>query len=382
MKTGIIGSGAMGSGIAQVLAGAGHEVTVYDNNPEAVLKAEARLKDTMALLTAKGKFTQEKASGLLSRIRFVPDFDALADASLIIEAIVEKLEVKQAVFRELEEIASPECALATNTSSLSVTAIAAACAHPGRVFGLHFFNPAPVMQLVEVIPAAQTDRDRIKRAVSWVKEWGKIPVMARNTPGFIVNRVARPYYSEALRILDEGLADPATIDRAMTHFGGFRMGPFALMDFIGHDVNYAVTESVYRASFHEPRYKPSFTQKDLVEAGFLGKKAGRGFYDYRPEAPAPVPSEDGALGQMIFKRILVMLINEAADALHFGIAEREDIDLAMTKGVNYPKGLLAWAEEIGVGECARMMDELYDFYREDRYRCSPWLRKNALQKAP
>jgi 3-hydroxybutyryl-CoA dehydrogenase len=199
--------------------------------------------------------------------------------------------------------------------------------------------------------------------------------LAKDTPGFIVNRVARPFYGEALRIYEEGLADFATIDWAMKELGGFRMGPFELMDFIGNDVNYTVTETVFREFYYDPRYKPSFTQKRFMEAGYLGRKSGRGFYDYVETAEKPSPNMDKDLGQKILDRILVMLINEAADALYLNIATAKDIDLAMTKGVNYPKGLLAWANEKGIGWCVEKMDELYDKYREDRYRCSPLLRK-------
>jgi 3-hydroxybutyryl-CoA dehydrogenase len=270
--------------------------------------------------------------------------------------------------------------LATNTSSLSVAAIAAACERPERVIGIHFFNPAPLMQLVEIVPAIQTSPDVAKQAKLLIESWGKLVVMAKDTPGFIVNRVARPFYGEALRILEEGIADVATIDWAMTELGGFRMGPFTLMDFIGNDVNYTVTETVFQSFFYDPRYKPSFTQKRLSEAGWLGKKTGRGYYDYSEGAQNPVAKQDAEMGEVIFARILVMLINEAADALYLRIASRDDIDLAMTKGVNYPKGLLQWADEIGIENCVHMLDALYYEYLEDRYRCSPLLRKMAKSK--
>lgn len=375
MEIGIVGSGAMGSGIAQTLAAAGNTVWIHDSNPAAMKRAADQLEATLEKLTAKGKMSREEASGISARIRFAPDFVDLREVDLVIEAIVENLGVKSDLFRQLEAVVGENCPLVTNTSSLSVTAIAGACRHPARVFGLHFFNPAPLMELVEVIPAVQTDPSWVNTAKNWVESWGKTPVVAKNTPGFIVNRVARPFYSEALRILDEGLADVATIDWAMTHFGKFKMGPFTLMDYIGHDVNYAVTESVFQACYFEPRYRPSHTQKNLVEAGYLGRKAGRGFYDYSPGAQAPEPERDEVKGFAIFRRILVMLINEAADALYFGLATREDIDLAMTKGVNYPKGLLAWAEEIGADQCVELIDGLYNTYREDRYRCSLMLRR-------
>jgi 3-hydroxybutyryl-CoA dehydrogenase len=240
---------------------------------------------------------------------------------------------------------------------------------------LHFFNPAPLMALVEIVPALQSSSDIVEECYELMKAWQKIPVLAKDTPGFIVNRLARPFYGEALRIHEEGIADPATIDWAMTELGGFRMGPFSLMDYIGHDVNFKVTETVFSAFYYDPRYRPSFTQQRLVDAGFLGRKSGRGFYNYQKGATKPEPKREEALGQKIVDRIRLMLINEAADALFLKIATREDLDLAMTKGVNYPKGLLAWADELGINRVVEGLDDLYHEYLEDRYRCSPLLRR-------
>jgi 3-hydroxybutyryl-CoA dehydrogenase len=244
--------------------------------------------------------------------------------------------------------------------------------------GLHFFNPAPLMALVEVIPAIQTDAELIPQAVTLMQQWGKKPVVAKDTPGFIVNRVARPFYGEAIRIYEEGIADIATIDWAMTELAGFKMGPFTLTDYIGHDVNYVVTETVFQSFFYDPRYKPSFSQKRLLEAGWLGRKTGRGFYNYAEGAVQPQPTKDEQLGRYIAERVIVMLINEAADALHLNVATAADLETAMTKGVNYPKGLLAWADEWGAGKCLAILDGLYAEYHEDRYRASPLLRKMAL----
>lgn len=379
MKTGIIGSGSMGSGIAQVAATAGHEVFLYDNNPAALERARGSLRNILSRLVEKGKMSRETADGIFGRISFVDSMYAYQDAGLVIEAIVEDLEVKKAVFEQVEDIVPHGCILATNTSSLSIASIAAACKDPSRVIGIHFFNPAPLMQLVEIIPAVQTGPEALKQSEQLIRGWGKTTVVAKDTPGFIVNRVARPFYGEALRILEEGLADVPTIDWAMTEMGGFRMGPFALMDYIGHDVNYTVTETVFRAFYCDPRYKPAFTQKRLVEAGWLGRKSGRGFYDYREGATNPEPTRDKKLGGHIVWRILVMLINEAADALYLNIASRDDIELAMAQGVNYPKGLLQWADEKGINHCVITLDRLHAEYLEDRYRCSPLLRRMARE---
>ncbi len=377
MKIGIIGSGAMGTGIAQVAAAAGADVLVYDNNPQAVDRATGRLRAIYDRLIEKGHTDRAGADEVLGHINYAGSMLDLADRELVVEAIVEDLGVKKTVFEQLDRLVGPDTVLATNTSSLSVTSIAAACQHPERVIGLHFFNPAPLMALVEVVPALQTAADLPARMTDLMRSWGKTPVVVKDTPGFIVNRLARPFYGEALRIYEEGVADPATIDWAMTELGGFRMGPFALMDYIGHDVNYAVTSSVFEAFYYDPRYRPAFSQLRLVEAGYLGRKAGRGFYRYSEAGKPmnlPAPNEDRELGERILRRILLLLINEAADALYLDIASREDLDLAMTKGVNYPKGLLAWADEIGREIVVTELDELERRYREDRYRASVGLR--------
>lgn len=369
----------MGSGIAQVAAQAGHDVIVYDSNPSALERAQKQLDKIFNRLVEKGKLTRDAADAVLGRIRMVDTYHECKHTDMIIEAIIENLDAKKELFEKMEDFVKPDCILATNTSSLSVTSIAAACQKPERFLGLHFFNPAPLMKLVEVVPALQTDPELLQKAKSVVESWGKTCVVAKDTPGFIVNRIARPFYGESLRVLEEGIADTATIDWALTELGGFRMGPFTLMDYIGNDVNYTVTESVFQAFFYDPRYKPAFTQKRLAEAGMLGRKTGRGYYDYREGAPMPEPVRDEALGQRILQRVRIMLINEAADALFWNIATKEDLELAMRIGVNYPKGLLQWADELGINSCVQQLDALYDHYREDRYRCSPLLRQMAAE---
>jgi 3-hydroxybutyryl-CoA dehydrogenase len=377
MKVAIIGSGTMGSGIAQVAATSGCEVKIYDTNLDALAKSKSNLETTLSKLVEKAKIDKTEKSRITNNISYAHSMSELSHSDLVIEAIVENIEIKRKLFSELENYVSPETILASNTSSLSIASIAASCQKPERVIGIHFFNPAPLMQLVEVIPAVQTSDEVLKTTIQTISDWKKVVAVAKDTPGFIVNRVARPFYSESLRIYDEGVADFATIDWALKTIGNFRMGPFELMDMIGHDVNYIVTETVFTAFYFDPKFKPSFTQKRLLEAGFLGKKSGRGFYNYNHELPKP--TEDLTLAKTIFERVIVMLINEAADTLFLNIASAKDIDNAMTKGVNYPKGLLAWADELGINWCLEKLDELYNEYHEDRYRCSPILRRMARE---
>ncbi len=371
---GVLGSGAMGAGIAQVAATAGHSTVVYDTNEAALERAKSNLSSVLGKLTEKGKISLDESKNIFSLIKFTNTFSDLAPCGLVIEAIVENLEVKQKVFSDLEKIVSADCVLASNTSSLSITSIASACAKPERVIGIHFFNPAPLMPLVEIIPGVSTKEGLAGEIKKLIEGWKKVPVIAKDTPGFIVNRVARPFYGESIRIFEEGIADFATIDSAMIE-AGFKMGPFELMDLIGNDINYTVTETVWKQFFNDPKYKPSLTQKRLVEAKQFGKKSGKGYYDYSEGTKQPEPKNDKALKDLILMRVLVMLINEAADALYYGVATREDIDLAMTKGVNYPKGLLKWADEIGIEKVLSALEKLYAEYNEDRYRPSVLLKK-------
>lgn len=375
IKVGVLGAGTMGAGIAQVAAQSGHRVVLVDVNESALTKAKASLQKIIERLIEKGKWTEDFGNEVFGRIRFSTQMNDFEGSGLIIEAIVENIEIKHAVFKQLESIVDENCILASNTSSLSIAAIGSVLNNPSRVIGIHFFNPAPLMPLVEIIPAVQTSEVVTENARAIIDAWNKVTVLAKDTPGFIVNRVARPFYGEALRIYEEGVADFATIDWAMTALGGFRMGPFTLMDYIGNDINYTVTETVFKAFYYDPRYKPSFTQKRHAEAGYLGRKSGRGYFDYSENAVTPEPVKDEVLGKEILNRILVMLINEAADALFLNVATKEDIDLAMTKGVNYPKGLLKWADEIGIKNVLEQLETLFEEYGEDRYRPSPMLKR-------
>ncbi|MBI1245593.1 MAG: 3-hydroxyacyl-CoA dehydrogenase [Alphaproteobacteria bacterium] len=486
---GIVGAGAMGAGIAQVAATAGHRVRLYDVREGAVETAIENLGRTLETLVAKGKMGADKAElvkGRLEPAESPGDFDVCA---LVVEAIVEDVEAKRKLFAELEGIVADDCILATNTSSLSISAIARGLARPGRVAGFHFFNPAPVMALVEIVSGLTTDANAAETLFDTAAAWGKAPVHAASTPGFVVNRCARPFYAEALRLLTERATDAATIDAVMRDCGGFRMGPCELMDMIGHDVNFAVTRSVYEAYFNDPRYLPSVLQAEMVAAGRLGRKSGRGFFGYGKEADKPWPATepvgtrpnqvvvegdldfletmvaraqaaeipvhrrpagprgptllvdgvalrltdgrtatvraretgepslvlhdlaldyaectriaiavaDLATGQasavatgffqacsiavsliddvpgLVVMRTLAMLVNEALEAVQQGVVSADGVDLAMTKGVNYPKGPFAWGREIGLPTVKAVLDNLHFHYGEDRYRASPRL---------
>lgn len=485
----VIGAGTMGAGIAQVAAQAGHPVLLHDAAPGAAEKGKAGIAAILGKRVAAGKMPQADLDALLARITAVSTIADLAPSALVIEAIVERLDIKQSVFAEVEAVCGPETILASNTSSLSITAIGATLSRPERLVGMHFFNPAPLMALVEVISGIATEPAVAATIHATSAAWGKAPVHAKSTPGFIVNRVARPFYAEGLRIVHEGATDVATVDAVLREAGGFRMGPFELMDLIGHDVNYAVTGSVFAAYYNDTRFLPSLLQKDLVDAGWLGRKTGRGFYDYGKNAgrPAPATAEEAApprevivrgdhpllarlqakgipltidtdadepeilvdgvtlvpsdgrmatevaaesfltdvvvhdlcldwdtapriaiavadqaspgcqnavigllqaagfavsiiddVPGLIVTRTVAMLANEAADAVRQGVAAAQDVDLAMTKGVNYPCGPLTWADVIGPEVVHAVLDALFKTYKEDRYRPSVLLRRLVL----
>ncbi|HKP15355.1 MAG TPA: 3-hydroxyacyl-CoA dehydrogenase NAD-binding domain-containing protein [Gemmatimonadaceae bacterium] len=383
---GVVGAGAMGRGIAQVAAAAGHRVLLSDAIATVVDRARDTIQSQLARDVAKGRLDQPRADALLARIENVGSTSsgvgAFAECGIVIEAVAEDLGVKSALFATLEAVVPRETILATNTSSLSIAAIGAATTHAGRVVGMHFFNPAPLMALVEIVPAITTAPEVAERTRELAAAWGKTTVVATDTPGFIVNRVARPFYGEALRILEEGLADVATIDWALKEIGGFRMGPFELMDLIGNDVNFAVTTSVFEGFFYDPRYRPSLIQRRLVDAGLLGRKRERGYYDYRGGASAPEPTRDADLAARMVLRVVAMLVNEAIDAVRLRVAAPHDVELAMTKGVNYPRGLLAWGDEIGPAIILHTLEALQSEYGEDRYRPSPLLRARVRDGRP
>lgn len=381
LKVTIAGAGAMGTGIAQVAAQCGCTVVLYDSFDTALQKAVQKLNSDWQKLSEKGKLTEGQVSTFKNNISFSNSLNTVSGSGLFIEAIIEDLATKQSLFTEVERMVDDECILATNTSSLSVISIGANCKKQHRVIGLHFFNPASVMPLVEIIPSLNTSPETLNRAKSIITNFGKVSVVAKDTPGFIVNRIARPYYGEAIRIYEEGIADIATIDWAMKEKGGFKMGPFELMDFIGNDINYKVTETVFEQMFYDQRYKPSQTQKRLYEGKLFGRKSGKGYYSYAEGIALPEPVKNDATANKIVNRIVCMLINEAADALLLNIASKNDIDTAMTKGVNYPKGLLKWCDELGAVNVLATLEELFNWYGEDRYRPSPLLKTMIKKEA-
>lgn len=375
MNIGIIGAGTMGIGIAQVAATNGCKVWVYDANAKQVETATLGLEKTLTKLVDKQKISGEKMTEILANISIATELKDFKDCELIIEAIIENKEIKTKVFTELENHVSESCIIGSNTSSISITSLGAELKYPERFIGIHFFNPAPLMPLVEVIPSLLTEKSLPEKIYSLMKDWGKTPVIAKDMPGFIVNRIARPYYGEGLRMVEENIATVEQVDDAMKTIGNFKMGPFELMDLIGVDVNFSVTKTVYNEYFYDPKYKPSLLQQRMSEAKLHGRKTGKGFYDYAEGAVKPEPQKDEALYQQIFLRIISMLINEAVEAKRLGIANDQDLELAMQKGVNYPKGLLAWGEEIGYAKISETLQDLYEEYQEERYRQSPLLRK-------
>jgi 3-hydroxybutyryl-CoA dehydrogenase len=385
-RIGILGAGTMGAGIAQVAAEAGIEAMVHDPIDGAFQRARERISGFLARKVEKGQLDAAAAAGALDRLTPAGSLEELVSADLVVEAIPEELEMKREAFRRLDAAAEPETILATNTSSLSVAAIAASTRRPERVVGMHFFNPVPLMALVEVVAGPRTARAVADATMAAAHRLGKTPVLAADTPGFIVNRVARPYYLEAMRILGDGAAGIEEIDAAMRDVG-FRMGPFELIDTIGADVNLAVSESVYEAFARDPRYLPHPVQRLVVAAGRLGRKSGAGFYDYAADGARGAPWRDLTAarrsparqlqGEGISSRILAALVNEAASAVADGVASPESIDTAMRLGANYPAGPLAWGEQWGLSRVVATLDGLQAGAPDERYRAVPLLRSLA-----
>ena len=390
-RVAVIGAGAMGAGIAQVAAQHGWQVHLQDVNDDVVGDAIAGIRKRFDRLVEKGRLTADEAQAAHDRLQVVGD--ALPECDLVIEAILEDMDVKAAVLGDIVPQLGPEAIIATNTSSLSVSELGERLGVAERCCGMHFFNPAPIMKLVEVVRGRETSDAVLDRVADIAASWGKQVARCADTPGFIVNRVARPYYLEAFRIVEDGLASPEFIDHTMKSLGGFRMGPLELTDFIGHDVNTATTRTVWNQWNQSPRLAPSWLQESLVAEGHLGRKSGRGVYEHGGDAPVcvvqvavPQPTVDDAVQHaanafttaacdtehedaeaIVFARILGALINEAMWAEHDGVATAADIDTAVQYGVNYPRGLLAWRDAIGPPQVSALLQALDAATDDDRF---------------
>jgi len=389
---GVLGAGTMGAGIAQVAAEAGLEVLLHDPIAGATDRARERIGGFLARRVEKGQLTEMQRAAAVGRLGTSAVLEGLAVADIVIEAIPEELDLKREAFRRLDAVADVHTILATNTSSLAVARIAGATSTPGRVIGMHFFNPVPLMALVEVVPGPMTDPSVTDSVALLARLIGKTPVIAADTPGFIVNRVQRAYYLEACRILEGGLSDVAAIDDAMREIG-FRLGPFELADVVGTDVNLAAGIAIFDGFFGDPRLRPAQVQRRVVDAGRLGRKSGAGYYDYGPdgtrgepwravvpraEGPSAMPPMDATQIQV---RILAAIVNEAASAVTDGVASPEAIDTGMRLATNWPDGPLAWGERIGLASVVGTLDALHSAVPDGRYRVTPLLRHLALGAA-
>ncbi|MBI4495028.1 MAG: 3-hydroxybutyryl-CoA dehydrogenase [Chloroflexi bacterium] len=399
----VLGAGTMGAGIAQVAAVSGLRTRMYDVAEQFLERGRAAIADSLRRLVARGRLESATREAALAGLEPTTRLEDLADADFVIEAAPEELPLKQSLFKRLDELCPPHTILASNTSSLSITELASATRRPQQVVGLHFFNPPALMQLVEVIGGQLASAESLETTRALARRLGKRPVTARDTPGFIVNRVARPFYLESLRMLGEGLAPVETVDRAAREVAGFRMGPFELLDLIGIDVNLAVSQTVYEAWYQEPRFRPHPIQRAMVRAGQVGRKSGRGFYDYSATPPTPCyPPPQGSpialldpsaapwpewaarlapsgqadpLAVALAARLVATLANEAALALQEGVASREDIDAAMKLGTAYPHGPLEWADQVGLPLVVRTLEALQQTVSPERYQPAQVLRR-------
>jgi 3-hydroxybutyryl-CoA dehydrogenase len=383
----VIGAGAMGSGIAQVAATAGHRVVLVDPVIGVADEARDRIAAALERLVSKGRLSRADADATLGRLVASDSVRHLPDCGLVIEAVPEDLRIKRLLFADLSEWQPATTVLATNTSSIDIDAIARDVIDPERVLGLHFFNPPPVMELVEVVHGELTSPAYVEHVTALMRAWGKTPVRCSSTPGFIVNRVARPFYGEAQRLVEAGVADAATIDWVLRERGGFPMGPFELTDFIGQDVNLAVGTSVWEQTDRDERYAPTDFQRRLVEAGALGRKTGSGVYTYAADGSVEGAEPDRELAERLvggplvtdpLARTLAMLVNEAVDLVHRGEASAEDVDVAMRLGVRYPRGPIEWGRDIGFDVVAAQIAELDAAFPGGRYRPSPALTDGSL----
>ena len=383
-RVGVAGAGTMGGGIAQLCALGRFDTFLHDPAPDALAEGEQRVRHALVKGADRGRWTQGEAEAASARLIAASRLEDLSGCDLVIEAAPESLELKHDVFGRLAEACGPDAILATNTSSLSVTAIAAPVDRPERVCGMHFFNPPPAMKLVEVVAGDGTDPGVADAVAALAERIGRTPVRAADEIGFIANRCARPYSLEALRMLGDRIATVGQIDAVMRVDGGFRMGPFELMDLVGVDVNFEVAKSFWEQSFHEPRWQPHPIQAKMVASGRLGRKSGRGYYDYSsgthdPSDEIELPPEARA---EIRDRIVCQLVNEAAFSLGKGIGSAEDIDTAMRLGFNWPRGPLTWGDEIGPEGVLTVLDRLRSETGEERYRAAPLLRRRVAERRP